>query len=108
MKLVRDTGFYNTTKWQSTRTAYYDSVLGLCERCKKKKLYEVGKIVHHKIELTLDNYKDDDLAYGFDNLELLCANCHNKHHKKTLGSTLKGLMFDDEGNLIMEDIENEI
>ena len=100
---VRSTGFYNTKRWKSTREAYYVSVNGLCERCKKEGIVEIGKIVHHLEELNMLNMLIDDIAYGFDNLELLCQSCHNSEHFRKTGATINGLKFNDKGELV-EDV----
>jgi hypothetical protein len=42
---------------------------------------------------------NDDIAYGFDNLELLCLECHNSIHFGT-GILREGYKFDEEGNLV--------
>ncbi len=57
---------------------------GLCERCLAKGLIVPGYIVHHKIHLTEDNYKDPSVAFNFNNLEYLCKTCHEQEHFKTM------------------------
>ena len=92
---VRD-WFYKTKRWEKTRNAYFAHANGICERCKEK----VGKIVHHNIHLTNANVNDLDIAYGFDNLELLCQDCHNAEHFKVNAEVDSGFMFDERGQLI--------
>ena len=72
--------FYNTQKWKKLRAAYRKSVGGLCERCLACGVIRPGRYVHHKIHLTDDNYSDPELSVSFDNLELLCTECHIKEH----------------------------
>lgn len=86
--------FYKSRAWQSTRDAYYASQHGLCERCGG-----AGKIVHHKQYLTPENIHDPSVALNWENLELLCQDCHNEEHH---GSevTAEGLRFDEDGNLV--------
>ena len=57
--------------------------------------------VHHKIELTEENYLDPMIAFNPENLEALCFNCHQKEHH---GSQEVGndLFFDENGDLIRE------
>ena len=43
-------------------------------------LYVPGEIVHHKIALTPDNINDPSVSLSWDNLELLCRDCHGKEH----------------------------
>lgn len=91
---VRDTGFYHSKAWRKCRDAYFRYKYGLCERCGGP-----GKIVHHKKYLTPVNVNDPDVSLNWDNLELLCQDCHNKEHHRGR-STADGLMFDNDGNLV--------
>lgn len=74
--------FYRSKTWQMTRSAYAASVGRLCEECLRKGIYKAGEIVHHKQELTADNIDNPSIALAWDNLELLCRDCHGKAHKK--------------------------
>ena len=74
--------FYKSARWQKCRASYIKSVGGLCERCLSKGLIVPGDIVHHKCYLTPDNINDPATALNWDNLELLCLECHNKEHFK--------------------------
>ena len=73
--------FYVSSVWISCRRAYAKSVGGLCERCLAKGLYTPGTQVHHKIRLTPTNINDPSVALNWDNLELLCTDCHQEEHK---------------------------
>lgn len=72
--------FYGSRAWKRCRTEYKKSVGGLCERCKTKGLIEPGYIVHHKEYINARNITDPNILLNFDNLELLCMDCHNKEH----------------------------
>ena len=72
--------FYKTKQWKNCRAAYMASVGGLCERCYRNGLIVPGTMVHHKIHLTPDNIKDPMIALNWNNLELLCRDCHNDEH----------------------------
>ena len=69
---------------------------GVCERCGQPK----GTIVHHKIHLDETNITDDNITLNFDNLELLCIECHNKEHMGKYRPTRAGLMFNEKGEVI--------
>jgi hypothetical protein len=84
--------FYKSKAWQECRQAYFIYRHGICERCGRP-----GEIVHHKEYLTPANINDPNITMGFDNLELLCQDCHNKEHSKQ-PSIKEGLTFDAEGN----------
>lgn len=74
--------FYSSTAWKNTRTAYAKSKGGLCENCLSRGIYKAGEIVHHKIHLSPENINDPSVCLNFDNLELLCRDCHCMMHDK--------------------------
>jgi len=73
---------YKSKAWQECRDGYARSVGGLCERCLARGIYRAGEIVHHKIHLTPENVGDPRVALAWENLELLCRDCHGAEHKK--------------------------
>lgn len=85
--------FYNSKQWIKCRKAYYIKVHGLCEKCGA-----AGDIVHHKEKLTQRNINNPEVTLNESNLELLCIECHNSEHGQSV--TAKGLMFDENGNLV--------
>lgn len=88
--------FYKSKAWKQIRELVFNEANGICEKCG-----EIGEEVHHIIWLTPININDYDIALGRDNLQLLCKNCHiNIHRQKT--STKDGLMFDENGQLIIK------
>ena len=72
--------FYGSRAWKKCRTEYKKSVGGLCERCLAKGIVEAGYIVHHKEYIDINDIQDPSVLLNFDNLELLCQNCHNAEH----------------------------
>ena len=87
--------FYNSAAWINCREAYKQSVFGLCERCGSP-----GVEVHHIIYLTPDNINDPDVTLSWDNLELLCHECHTREHMSKHSATRDDVMFDEYGNLV--------
>jgi len=89
--------FYKSQLWQRVRDSYAASKDGLCELCGRP-----GEEVHHIRPLTIENIGDPDIAYGFDNLQLLCRDCHFRIHDKAYKRKPfyeRGLLvYDDEGN----------
>ena len=75
--------FYCSWNWVKCARAYRKSRGGLCERCWSKGLIVPGEEVHHKIRLTPENITDPSVSLSWDNLELLCKNCHMEEHNKT-------------------------
>ena len=75
--------FYRSKAWQRTRSAYADSVGRLCEDCLAQGIYTPGEIVHHKRELEPENINDPSVSLAWENLRLVCRDCHaNAHSKK--------------------------
>jgi len=74
------TKFYKSQAWKRCRERYAASVGGLCERCRKRGQIVPGAIVHHKIYLTPENINDESVTLNWDNLELVCRDCHAQEH----------------------------
>lgn len=72
--------FYKSKAWQKCRAGYAKSVGGLCERCLSRGLIVPGDIVHHKCYITPENIDDPTVTLDWNNLELLCQECHNNQH----------------------------
>jgi len=73
--------FYDSPAWKRTRRAYASSVGGLCERCLRSGRYVAGVIVHHINHLTPENIQDPDVTLNWNNLELVCRDCHAQIHE---------------------------
>ena len=74
--------FYTSDVWIKCREGYARSVGGLCERCRDRGIIRAGEIVHHKKHITPDNINDPRITLSWDNLMLLCRECHGEIHKK--------------------------
>ena len=92
-------GFYTSDIWRKCAKDYLKHCGGLCERCKAQGIYVPAKIVHHKEHLNHGNMNDPRVAYGFDNLEALCLECHNKEHIKGMRKNRRWSV-DDSGKVI--------
>lgn len=75
--------FYKSQAWQNTRNAYAKSVGGLCEICLSKGIYKAGEIVHHKTHITPDNINDPNITLDWNNLTLVCRECHTELHDRS-------------------------
>ena len=73
--------FYTSREWRRCRVAYAKKTIW-CERCAARGLTVPGEEVHHKVRLTPANIKDPSVALNWDNLELLCKECHEAEHTK--------------------------
>lgn len=73
-------GFYKSKAWKECRAAYAKSVGGLCEICLERGLYRPGEIVHHKRHISPDNITDPRVILDWDNLQLVCRDCHAAIH----------------------------
>lgn len=96
--MVRDFAkdFYNSKAWRDCAKAYKASRFGICERCKKPN----GKIVHHKVYLNEENINDATMALNWDNLELVCIDCHNREHFQKYSGVIEGFRFDENGQMV--------
>lgn len=74
--------FYGSPAWKQTRNAYFKAKGGLCERCLASGVIKAGEFVHHKIHLDNVNIHDSNIALSWDNLEVLCRDCHAAEHGK--------------------------
>lgn len=74
--------FYSSDAWKQTRRAYTKSVGGLCERCRDKGEITAGEVVHHLVWLTPENINDPSITLSWDNLQLVCRECHAQIHAK--------------------------
>ena len=92
--------FYNSTRWRKCAKAFAQSKLYVCEMCHNQTSKKINGdqryIVHHKVPLTPNNIYEPYITCGWDNLMLLCIECHNKIH----GKERRQMLFDDNGNLI--------
>ena len=89
--------FYSSGAWKHTREAFRKSKQGLCEICLKKGLLVPGEIVHHVKHVTVDNVDDPNITLNWDNLMLLCRDCHADIHRKYKPR----YVFDDDGRVII-------
>ena len=89
-------GFYNSPAWKSCRESYKKYRRGLCERCLERGIYRAGVIVHHRIHLSPENIGDPNVSLSFDNLMLLCRDCHAEVHKPE-----RRYKFDELGRIIV-------
>lgn len=74
---------YNTKKWRKLREKYL-MFHPLCERCLNNDEMNVATEVHHKKPLSTAETEVNlkYLAFNYDNLMALCANCHHLIHGK--------------------------
>ena len=75
--------FYTSRAWRRARKGYIAEKGGLCERCLARGLIVPGEEVHHKVKLTLENLGDPTISLSWQNLELLCKDCHLQEHSST-------------------------
>lgn len=71
---------YKTKRWQKVRKAVIFRDKGICYFCGK--LISGRANVHHLVELTDQNYLDENIAFGMDNLVTCHHECHNEYHER--------------------------
>ena len=67
--------FYHSKQWQQVREYVLMRDSYLCRICGQP-----AEEVHHKIHLTPENVTDINVCLNWDNLELLCRECHAEEH----------------------------
>lgn len=75
---IRFANFYNSKEWHDLRNYKWEQTDGLCELCKKNGIIRQGKEVHHVVPIEEDWNK----RFDYDNLILLCPDCHNAQHER--------------------------
>lgn len=60
----------------------------------------LGYIVHHKSYINESNIFNPEVTLNFDNLELLCLDCHNKEHLTSNEFNPSGEVIDDGKNIL--------
>ena len=103
--------FYNSRAWQKCREAYKSYSGGLCERCWMNGVVTAGEEVHHIQPLTPTNIGDPNVTLSFDNLMLLCRDCHMAIHSEMADATRAGRkrvstrykIDENSGRVIIED-----
>lgn len=78
-------GFYRSAAWKKCRKAFWEAHQGLCTRCMARGLIVPGAEVHHRIRITPENLDDPGVTLNWDNLELLCKECHLQEHARGSG-----------------------
>ncbi len=73
--------FYKSQAWKDCRNAYAARVHHLCENCLARGIYKPGEIVHHIEHITPENISNPEITLNFNNLELVCRDCHAEKHK---------------------------
>lgn len=92
--------FYKSKMWQDCREAYAKKKCYICERCGAP-----GTEVHHKIILTPENINDPSVTTNWDNLCLLCWDCHRKLHREQSQkeNQVRRYVIDEDGQVIIPD-----
>lgn len=92
--------FYHSAQWLSCREAYAKKKCYICERCGAP-----GTEVHHKIILTPENINDPEVTTNFDNLCLLCWDCHRKLHREqdNKARQVRRYTIDEAGHVIIQE-----
>lgn len=91
--------FYNSKAWRNCRKAYMSKAGGLCEICLAKGIIKPGEIVHHKVHLTPDNINNPAITLSFDNLQLVCRECHAEIHESETHLVNRRYTVDECGNV---------
>lgn len=83
--MARHPEIYASPEWKKVRRFVISRSNGLCEECLKRNKVKPGKEVDHVTELTDKNKHLWNIAYNPENLQLLCSDCHNEKHDRSIG-----------------------
>lgn len=79
--------FYTSNAWRKCRAAFVKYRGEMCEECWKRGVVETGSKdrpleVHHIIPLTDKNINNPGVTFNWNNLQLLCKDCHDAKKQK--------------------------
>ena len=74
--------FYASKEWRSFRFTIIGERGLICEHCRKIIAKQRDAHLHHKVELTVDNYKDATVSLNPDNVMLVHKDCHDQIHER--------------------------
>lgn len=78
--------FYRSREWEQFRQLIISDRLvdgfTICEHCNKPIVRQYDLILHHKIHLTEENYRDAGISLNPDNIQIVHHKCHNLIHNK--------------------------
>ena len=92
--------FYESRAWQITRDSAMIDEHYICRKCNG--INGPAEIVHHITWLNNKNINDPNITLNKANLMPVCRICHALIHEG-VSSTVEGLRFNKEGELINED-----
>jgi 5-methylcytosine-specific restriction endonuclease McrA len=87
--------FYHSRAWKRLSRAFLSSRNYICEVCGNP-----AELAHHKKHITPQNLGNPEITLNAEMLQAVCINCHNTIHYSTGGAVVKGLEFDENGDLI--------
>jgi hypothetical protein len=74
--------FYASKAWREFRLVIIGERRLICEQCGRAIAKPRDAHVHHKTPLTIDNYKDANIALNPNNVMLVHKDCHDQIHKR--------------------------
>ena len=79
--------FYKSKAWKEEKEYLYNTRLNeqgelICSHCGQPIYKKYDGILHHKIELTLENVNDINISLNEDNLIWVHFKCHNEIHER--------------------------
>lgn len=83
---------YKSREWRDLRQAIIQERGLRCERCGRLVRDASELTADHIRELTPETVQDADVALNQDNVQLLCADCHNRKHQR-FGHASRGVFI---------------
>lgn len=98
--------FYKSKEWKKLRLQALKRDLYTCQECKKRGKITPANTVHH-----IRPIRAGGARLSLDNLETVCAACHNELHKertKTLKDKKRTIRAENDDNILVFKINKEI
>ena len=87
--------FYSSPAWKKFSESIRRQRHYVCEKCGQP-----GNVVHHRIPLTERNVNDPTISLNPGNMQLLCRECHERHHNRAAKQPKRTVLFDEQGNVV--------
>ncbi len=92
--------FYKSKAWEQCRDGFIATRQAIDGGMCQEGCGNLGYIVHHRIKLTPKNISDPNITLGWDNLEYVCKDCHDKIHHDDIHGNTSVCLFDSDGQPI--------
>ena len=83
---------YKNPRWEKIRQEVINRDRDICYFCKR--LILKRRTIHHLIEITEENYSDENIAFNLDNLVECHKSCHDIYHDRFFKQSIVNIDLD--------------